>query len=140
MANAFDLASAAQDTLGALAGGSANQAQQDLMDYLFFEAKKNGAIDTTWPLWYQVNNVYSTIAGWSTKSTDKSNMGSNDVIFYCDFSRFTEGKSCDGTADKNVACDTDTQIDHVMDSDYTGCKNSVNFDTTEVRKFVKDHN
>ncbi|KAL1963046.1 hypothetical protein VTN77DRAFT_8794 [Rasamsonia byssochlamydoides] len=116
MTDAFDLARAALAAINALQAGTANEAQRDLMHpvtqrviqvfqgVLAFD--KNG------------NGQPSTLAAGSRPPSD-------DVVVYCDYSRFIEGQTCSGVKDPTVACDRSIQKNIEMDDAYKSCKSNL---------------
>ncbi|KAB8346225.1 hypothetical protein FH972_023270 [Carpinus fangiana] len=135
VSNAFDLASAGQDGLNSLDSGTASQEMQNLRDYIFYET--SGTDQAARAKFSVAQNVFRDVLSFDKANGAPSPKGQpgqlpvDDVIVYCDYSRFTEGKSCgDGSDTPGYACDTDTNLDVLMDDGYTKCKSSLSRDTT----------
>ncbi|KAL5356474.1 meiotically up-regulated gene family-domain-containing protein [Aspergillus floccosus] len=122
MQSALGLAEAGSDALNQLSqpgDGPTAVAQRDLFSYLFAEAMKNGHIDTSNKEWQHFTSGFSAVLNYK-KTPDGSpeqNDGMygflhmDDLIVYCDYSRFQENKDCQGNTAPGKACDTSINVE-----------------------------
>jgi hypothetical protein len=119
------------------------QAQKDLTTYLFegalhsqsdydLVANRFGAV-----LKYNVNggNPEQTLDPVKDKAVYPT-LTSDKLIFFCDYSRYTPGKLCDGSSDPTQSCDTLMQFDIAMDDVYNYCLNPTSTHYYEVRDSI----
>ncbi|CRG84227.1 hypothetical protein PISL3812_01541 [Talaromyces islandicus] len=134
MKQAFIYNEAALEALNALSNQSntdraTNVAQRDLFKYLFSVAMDNGNIDPSYSKFKMLRSAFRAVKkfdrrgdGFSLPLTGNELLPTNDLIVYCDWSRFDEGASCSGKKDPKVACDRDLQQDVAMGQLYKSCK------------------
>ncbi|PLB50840.1 hypothetical protein P170DRAFT_508944 [Aspergillus steynii IBT 23096] len=121
MTGALDLAAAAVDTLDALSSHTNNAAQLDLFQYIFGFAVKttNGHREVIPEEVNYIKGIYNNVLKFAVLTGDER---SNDVVIYCDYSRYIEGMDCNGVENSSVACDKDTSRKVDMDFSYKSCK------------------
>lgn len=142
MTNAFDLAEAASSALADIDTETANEAQRDLLKYMFNRAVEHPSSAPTH--FSKVVKTYRAILDF--KKSENGNpqhkpeggLPPDDVIVYCDYSRFDENQNCDGNKQRGWACDRDTRVTKQMNGDYLGCQNTINTDTTAVYQLFTD--
>ncbi|KAJ5569479.1 uncharacterized protein N7459_008909 [Penicillium hispanicum] len=123
---AFDLTDAAKSTLSALKEGKNSQDQLDLLGYLFAFAVKDGAVqqssqfDRLYDVFDQVSNYKKETDGGPTAQSGA--LPTNEVIFFCDYSRMNENKDCFGNDKEGYACDTVTKRVVKISPMYQLCK------------------
>ncbi|KAI7970588.1 hypothetical protein EIK77_004614 [Talaromyces pinophilus] len=142
MSSAFDMAQAGSDTLTQLStsgSGAVWDAQKDLVSYLFSEALTNGNIDKSSSNWGKVSNTFSAVLKYNNNQgqpqstpSDYRSLDPDSLVVYCDYSRFTENKDCDGNEKKGIVCDTNIGISWPMNSIYSDCKSTSKLSTTSV--------
>lgn len=127
MVRSFDLAQAAQDTLQALKDGTHSEAQMDLFEYMFSAAlEKIGdrrVIKTA--EWERILYVYTEVLKFAPVRQPNEDIPETDVVIYCDYSRYIEGKSCSGKKKRGYACDKDTSLTNQMTFGWKQCKSTV---------------
>ncbi|PLB50842.1 hypothetical protein P170DRAFT_463924 [Aspergillus steynii IBT 23096] len=121
MASAIDLAQAGVDTMQALKDQTHTEAQMDLFEYMFSFAVKTvdgrrqiGPSDWDW-----INRIFDKVL--KLKSFKEEKMA-EDVVIYCDHSRYIEGTECNGNKNKKMACDKDISGDVEINSVFKWCK------------------
>jgi hypothetical protein len=144
MSNAFKLADSAQaiwNHLNDETAAPASVAESDLLRYLFLEAipenqrnNPNLNIDVNEsPAFGRIRDTLSQILIYDRDPIVKPAPGlipfplsSNDVVVYCDFSRFNTNRNCNGNVRPGWACDTDIQEEMFMGKfgEYLACQNS----------------
>ncbi|KAH8429797.1 uncharacterized protein LDX57_007469 [Aspergillus melleus] len=121
MKGALDLAAAAVDTLDALSTQTNNVAQMDLFQYMFGFAVTtvNGHRQVNQNELDYIKGIYTNVLNFALLREDRK---PNDVVIYCDYSRYIEGVDCNGVENKSVACDKDTSQKANIDFSYKSCK------------------
>ncbi|RJE21510.1 hypothetical protein PHISCL_06143 [Aspergillus sclerotialis] len=136
MKGAFKLAGAGSNTLNQLSRSSstpAGMAQKDLLSYLFAETMTNGNIDTNNAQWNVAKNMFSSVLRYKTTSNTSNGeprstdgkyqfLPVNEVILYCDYSRFKGNEDCKGNSKKRDTCDTSIGVAFPMNDIYSNCK------------------
>ena len=102
-----------------------------LRGYLFNEIPAQPSTNDEY--FSRIMGVFNGVQNYNHNNQYVSPPPSDEVVIYCDYSRFKENKDCNGEDKKGYACDPDIQDVVQMDSDYQGCKGSLNTDTTQVR-------
>ena len=118
MKGALNLAQAGSDIFSSpSAGRNKLQAQQDLISYLFAATSASSAMKKTVTDRFAAVLSYNTNGGnpmgtlSAARDTDFYRaLTFKDVVFFCDYSRFQENRSCDGSYSPGVACDELTRI------------------------------
>ncbi|KAK2597384.1 hypothetical protein QQS21_006008 [Conoideocrella luteorostrata] len=116
MSGAMDLNQAGLDLMKNMkkeGSGPTWDAQNDLVNWLFNEATTNGKVDPNGEPWHNITITYDNIATkYSTIKTAEQDakgkyvgLDTNDVVIYCDYSRFVKGQDCKGAKRKNAVCD-----------------------------------
>lgn len=121
MTSAIDLAQAAADTMQALKDQTHSEAQMDLFEYMFSFAVKtvNGRRQIDDSAWEWINRILVQVLKFKHSTDQKV---AEDVVIYCDYSRYIEGTRCNGDKKKNMACDKDTSEDVEINSVFNWCK------------------
>ena len=134
MKDAFVYSQAAIDALNSLADTDPTHdpayiAKLDLLQYLFLNTMKHPpTVDGTDQVFQKVLDVFTQVQRFNHNGDGsytvrpQGELPSDDVIVYCDYSRFQEGRNCDGSLSSSMACDRDTGLAVDMDADYTGCQ------------------
>lgn len=151
MRDAFKLSEAGLDALNDIGAfyskkdqsnpTSTEQAQLDLLGYLFSSAKPSDPDDR---VFRQIRRTFGSILLFRDNPQGKSIPRPDDRTFltdggfvvYCDYSRFIENQNCRGEPKKGQACDTEVYRVIDMTEDYLSCKSSFNADTAEVGQRV----
>lgn len=127
MNDAFALAQAGLDVWNSLNGGTNTQAELDLLENMFAWAVKddNGqkTVNTDHEYWTYIQTVFTGVIGFEPLKSSKAGLPSTDVIIYCDYSRYTKNKDCNGKRKLGYACDTDNNQIVKMGASWHGCKN-----------------
>lgn len=134
MDNAFDFSQAALDALSSLGDGSANEAQHDLLKYLFLESMPSpDKVDPHEVYFEKLVGMYEAILKFKERSSRPKDgpLPVDDVIVYCDHSRFLVRQNSDGSRNKTHSYDQDSQT-MMKWAPLEGCKGSVNIDDTYV--------
>lgn len=134
MSGAFDLNKAALDTMRALKDNTHSEAQMDLFEYMYGFAVKqvNGQRRVEERYWKQIYRIFERVETFSTEK-EKNHVGIHDVVVYCDYSRYIEGRCCDGTNSLFTACDKDTSKEFSMDLGWRFCRSSSGYVPNMVR-------
>lgn len=113
--SAFDMAQAGLDVFNAPSKNPIrSKAQKDLIQYMFGDypdLKKTVGDQYTAILQYNTNGgkPEATLNNVTNKDTYLS-LNSSNLIFFCDYSRFTPNRLCDGSENHDLMCDTLMQI------------------------------
>ena len=132
MASAFDLTHAALATLDSLTrpgGGATWQAQRDLLSFLFSETFADGNINTQSPYWALLHQTLDFVSRLddnnghpSAAPPDYRTLTKDDLVLFCDLSRYKENQNCQGEVANGMVCDTISGRTFPMSWDYDSCK------------------
>jgi hypothetical protein len=96
------------------------EAESDLLRYMFLEAVPSNQInamsiqiDDFQSPFKSIDQVFQGVLAFqrlATRPPDNQPLPANDVIVYCDYSRYTLNYDCAGDFSFGSACDKDTQI------------------------------
>lgn len=140
MKDAFVYSQAAIDALNSLADTDPTHdpayiAKLDLLQYLFLNTMKHPpTVDGTDQVFQKVLDVFTQVQRFNHNGDGsytvrpQGELPSDDLIVYCDYSRFQEGRACDGHRNPSQACDRDTGSTVNMDIGYKGCKENSLFE------------
>lgn len=112
MESAFDFAQAGSDLFSSPSiDMNILQAQQDLITYMFAAISRNPT--NTKIVTDRFTSILKFNSGKPERTlnavTDKAvypTLTSNKLIFFCDYSRFTDNKACNGSVSNGFTCDT----------------------------------
>lgn len=146
MRDAFAYNQAAVDTLNYLANTDPSNdpsylAKIDLLQYMFKNTMSNPpTVVESDAMFQHVLSVFTAVQLFNQKGDGtysvrpQGTLPSDDVIVYCDYSRFQEGRQCDNRVNSSTACDRDTGLTVDMDKNYKGCKShAMNIATVRVK-------
>lgn len=132
MRGAFDLANAAYESFAWLPNSdnsASSVAQRDLVSYLFADALANGNIDPNNPKWQAAANKFGAVLNYDTNLGNPEtaplsykSLKTNNLVMYCDYSRFVENYNCEGKKSRGAVCDKSIGMAYPMDDNYKSCK------------------
>ena len=96
---------------------------------MFAEALTSGHIDLTNDKWQTAESMFEAVLKYNTNGgkpqTTPANLRTlhmDNLVVYCNYSRFKENQDCNGTPTPGTACDTSMMIDMKMSDGYNECK------------------
>ncbi|KAK2594925.1 hypothetical protein QQS21_007373 [Conoideocrella luteorostrata] len=93
------------------------------------DPQRNGVPEVTPPNLNVPNNPSHDLPPVERQADRFKHLFSEDLVIYCDYSRFEEGRTCGAIENPTSACDTSTGVTVDIDSWYTECKNSLTSDS-----------
>ena len=126
MKNAIQMARISNRTLHALKEGQGNRHQVDLMSHMFQFAVRGNRVESSDYL-DRVMSVYEQIIAFDREGNGNPSkmptgaLPADEVVIFCDYTRYSEHHDCHGNPVPNGACDTVTQSPIEMDGLYHYC-------------------